>query len=159
MSTSNAESEIRERVESLARALRAKDVDALMDHYAPNVITFDVQPPLRVVGDAYRKNFERWFASVEGSIDYEMSDMTLAAGENVGFCGFLARVRGGRAAGERFDYSVRVTSCFVKRNGEWKVSHEHVSLPVDMTTGEPRVASSEGTERTCARCEARVRVV
>jgi ketosteroid isomerase-like protein len=135
MPTIKDESEIRERVESLARALRAKDVDTLMEHYAPDVITFDVQPPLRVVGAGYRKKFERWFASVEGPIDYEMSDTTVAADKNVAFCGFLARVRGARASGERFDYSVRVTSCFVKQNGEWKVSHEHVSLPVDMATG------------------------
>ena len=58
---------IRERVDALAQALRAKDIDGLMAHYAPDVVTFDVLPPAQVQGaDAYRKNFEAWFASVSG---------------------------------------------------------------------------------------------
>jgi ketosteroid isomerase-like protein len=36
---------IREHVESLAQALRARDIDALMAHYAPDVVTFDLRPP------------------------------------------------------------------------------------------------------------------
>jgi ketosteroid isomerase-like protein len=31
--------------------------------------------------------------------------------------------------GEKTDYWVRVTSGFQKINGQWKITHEHVSLP------------------------------
>ncbi len=127
------DSALRERVESLAQAIRAKDVDAVMAHYAPDVVTYDVMPPLETRGaDAYRKNFERWFASMQGPIDYEMVDPRISMGDNHAFCHCLSHVRGTRAGGAKADYWVRVTACFQKVNGQWLVNHEHVSLPAQM---------------------------
>jgi ketosteroid isomerase-like protein len=40
---------IRQRVEDLAKALRAKDIDAVMSFFAPNLVSFDIAPPLRSV--------------------------------------------------------------------------------------------------------------
>ena len=71
------DAQIRARIDTLAQALRAKDIDALMAHYAPDVVTFDL-PPLQTQGaDAYRNNFEAWFASVQGPIDYEIHDLRI----------------------------------------------------------------------------------
>jgi ketosteroid isomerase-like protein len=41
-----SEEQIRARLESLAKALRAKDIGALMAHYASDNVTFDLRPPL-----------------------------------------------------------------------------------------------------------------
>jgi hypothetical protein len=69
--------QIRERIEAWAQALRAKDLNALMAHYAPDIVTFDVMPLQSLGADAYRKNFEAWFASVQGPIDYEIRDLRI----------------------------------------------------------------------------------
>ena len=124
---------VRERLESLAQAIRARDVEAVMTHYAPDIVVFDVMPPLAVQGaDDYRKNFERWFASMQGPIDYEMNDLRISMSESHAFCHFLGHVKGARAGGEKVDYSVRVTTCLQKANGQWLVGHEHVSMPATM---------------------------
>ena len=128
-----AEAPIRERIETLAQAIRDKNVDALMTHYAPDVYVFDVLPPLEVDGtDEYRKNYERWFASMQGPIDYEMNDLHISMSESHAFCFCLGHVKGMRPGGEKVDYWVRVTSCLQKANGQWLVGHEHVSKPVMM---------------------------
>ena len=128
-----AEAPVRERIETLAQAIRDKNVDALMTHYAPDVYVFDVLPPLEVDGtDAYRKNYERWFASMQGPIDYEMNDLHISMSESHAFCFCLGHVKGMRPGGEKVDYWVRVTSCLQKANGQWLVGHEHVSKPVMM---------------------------
>jgi len=124
---------VRERLESLAQAIRARDVEAVMTHYAPDIVVFDVMPPLAVQGaNDYRKNFERWFASMQGPIDYEMNDLRISMSESHAFCHFLGHVKGARAGGEKVDYSVRVTTCLQKANGQWLVGHEHVSMPATM---------------------------
>jgi uncharacterized protein (TIGR02246 family) len=129
------DAQIRECMDALAQALRAKDIDALMAHYAPGVVTFDVRPPLQVQGvDAYRRNFEAWFASVQGPIDYEMRDSRITMSGDVAFCHSLIHVKSTRTTGERADYWVRVTSGFQKLNGRWTVTHEHVSVPINMET-------------------------
>jgi ketosteroid isomerase-like protein len=70
------DAQIRESMDAGAQALRAKDINAVMAHYAPDNVTVDLRPPMQVLGaDAYRNNFEAWFASVQGPIDYEIRDL------------------------------------------------------------------------------------
>src|SRR5687767_8732795 len=103
---------VRARIESLAQAIRDKDVDALMAHYAPDVIVYDVRPPLEVQGaDAYRKNFERWFGAMIGPIEYEMNDVRISMSETHAFCHCLSRIKGTWKSGEKADYWVRLTTC------------------------------------------------
>ena len=124
---------IRDRVETLAQAIRDKDIDALMTHYAPDVVAYDVMPPSSVQGATdYRKNFERWFASMQGPIDYEMNELRVSMSESHAFCHSLGHIRGKRSNGQSADYWVRVTTCFQKTNGQWLVGHEHVSMPATM---------------------------
>ena len=124
---------VRDRVTSLAQAIRDKDIDSLMTHYAPDVVAYDVTPPLAVLSAAdYRKKFEQWFASMRGPIDYEMDDLRISMSESHAFCHCVSHVRGTRTDGENADYWVRVTTCFQKANGQWLVGHEHVSMPVTM---------------------------
>lgn len=108
-------------------------INAVMAHYAPDNVTFDLMPPLQVLGaGAYRKNFESWFASVQGPIDYEMRDLRIATSDDVAFCHYLGHVKSTRTNGAKSDYWVRVSSGFRRVNGQWLISHEHVSMPVDM---------------------------
>jgi uncharacterized protein (TIGR02246 family) len=135
VASENEDLQIRQQIESLVRALRAKDIDALMAHYAPDVVTFDLRPPPQIQGaNAYRKNFEAWFASVRGSIDYETRDLSTTVRGDVAFCHSLNHVKSTRTTGERADYWVRVTSGLRKINGRWLIAHEHVSMPIDMAT-------------------------
>lgn len=133
--TTTEDAQIRERLDTLVRALRAKDISALMAHYALDTITFDFRPPLQIQSaDAYRKNFEAWFASVQGPIDYQVRDLRITTSDAVAFCHSLSHVGSTRTTGEKADYWVRVTSGFQKMNGQWMITHEHVSAPINMET-------------------------
>ena len=127
------DSSVRDRVVTLAQAIRNKDVDAVMAHYAPDVVVFDVMRPMCVQGaDDYRKNFERWFASMQGPIDYQMNDLRISMSQGHAFAHALSHIKGTRTNGEIADYWVRVTTCFQRANGQWLVGHEHVSMPATM---------------------------
>jgi ketosteroid isomerase-like protein len=129
------EAEIRKAVDELAQALSAKDVEALMPRYAPDTVVFDLRPPHRITGaDAYRRNFEAWFASVNGPINYEVRELLVSARDDVAFCHSLCHVRSKRTNGDNADYWVRVTSGWRKIGGRWMISHEHISMPIDLQT-------------------------
>jgi ketosteroid isomerase-like protein len=128
----HADAEIREHITSMSEAIRAKDVDALMTHYAPDVVVSDVTSPLDVQGaDAYRKKFERWFGAMSGPVDYEMHDLNVSVDHDVGQSFFTSHIRATRTNGAKADYWVRVNTEFQKVNGEWLVGHEHISIPAD----------------------------
>ena len=133
--TTQDETEIRERLNAWTRALHAKDLKALMALYAPDVITFDLMPPHQVPdAEHYRNNFERWFEAMPGPIEYEMHALHITQSGDAAFCHCLGHVQGTRANEERADYWVRVTVGFQKRNGEWLMTHDHISMPLDMET-------------------------
>ena len=120
---------LRKRIEELSQAIRDKDVERLMTLYAPDVVVFDAQPPLETRGaGAYRQNFERWFATFEGPISFELKNLRVVPGEFTAFCHYLALIVGSKAGGRTSGYWARGTTCFERREGEWLVTHEHISM-------------------------------
>jgi ketosteroid isomerase-like protein len=127
------EAQIRELIDGWAKALRAKDIDGVMSHYAPEILVFDIAPPLLYRGaNAYRKNYEEWFATWQGPIGYEIRDPSITVGDDVAFSHSLNRIYGKRTDGEKTGVWVRVTACFRKINGKWLIAHEHISVPLYM---------------------------
>jgi uncharacterized protein (TIGR02246 family) len=134
-STASDEAQIRQLIAQWGQALHAKDLNTLMSYYAPDILTFDILPPLQYQEiDAYRKNFEAWFTSVQGPLEYETRDLRITTGEDVAFCHSLNRVRSTMTTGETTQTWVRVTVGFRKIEGTWRITHEHVSVPCDLET-------------------------
>jgi ketosteroid isomerase-like protein len=64
-----AEALIRQRIEDSVKALRAKDIDGVMSLYAPNIVSFDITPPLRYVGvEGKRQAWQEAFAGSRGPL-------------------------------------------------------------------------------------------
>jgi ketosteroid isomerase-like protein len=131
MSTGNSpESALRQRIEGLAQAIRDKSLDVLMSHYAPDVVVYDVYPPLETRGAAgYRANFERWFSSVRGPIDYRMQDLKVIPCGSHSVFRCICHIKASGNDGQPMEYSVRLTSVLESRGANWLVTHEHVSMP------------------------------
>ena len=126
----NVQSLLRLRVEAIAQAIRDKNLDQLMTFYARNVEVFDVRASLNVPGAAaYRNNVEHWFDSFEGPLGFELHNLRIVPGDRSAFCHYLALVTGSRPEGRVSGYWVRGTTCFERRDGEWLVTHEHISMP------------------------------
>ena len=50
------EAEIRQRIDKLEAAIRVMDLNSVMSIYAPDIVSFDLEPPLQHVGaEAKRK--------------------------------------------------------------------------------------------------------
>jgi ketosteroid isomerase-like protein len=132
---STDEAQVRARMEAWATALRAKDLDGLMAHYAEDILVFDLAPPLQYEGKAaYRKNWGDWFPSFQGPVGYEIRGLSIATGGDLAFCRSLNRISGIRTSGEKTDVWVRATVGLRKIGGKWMVAHEHFSVPINMET-------------------------
>ena len=119
-----------------ADAMGARDIDRVMALYADDVVYFDLVPPLRYVGaDALRARFLDWFARWEGAIGQETHELDVVADERVAAAHMLIRAHGTLLGGRDLDYFVRVTNICARSGSGWSITHEHVSLPVDMASG------------------------
>ncbi len=132
----NEEAEITRVIEGGVEAFRARDIDGMMSMYAPELVSFDLVPPLRYVGaDAYRKRWEETFSSFQGPIGYEMHDLSITVGDDVAFAHSLNRLSGTLTTGQKTDLWLRSTVCWRRVNGTWLIVHTHVSVPVDVEQG------------------------
>jgi uncharacterized protein (TIGR02246 family) len=132
----NEETELRQLIDEWTKALRAKDIDGVMANYAPDVVVFGITGPLKYSGwKQHREFWENMFKTIDGPIDYEMRDLTITAKGDVAFSHGINRM-GGRSKKGPEDTWIRVTVCYRRTNGKWLVTHEHVSVPFDMKTGQ-----------------------
>jgi uncharacterized protein (TIGR02246 family) len=136
----NPESEIRALLDKAVKATRAKDVDALMRHYAPDVLAFDVIDPLQYTGaDALRQQAAAWFSSFDGAIHYELAAVSVAAAGDIAFCHSLSHVVGSRTDGGKLDMWWRTTYGLRRTNNAWMITHVHNSVPFDPGSGRASV--------------------
>ena len=129
-------SEVRALVDRWSEAIRRKDIDRLMALYAPDIVYFDVVPPLHYTGsDALRRNFLRWFDVWESAIGVELRDLRILASGDLAVAHLLHRTSGTLKRGRQVGYWVRATICCQRFDQGWVIMHEHISLPVDVANG------------------------
>jgi ketosteroid isomerase-like protein len=129
------EAEIRNILEDQSKALHAKDAEALAAHHAPEILSYDLAPPLMTRGTDV-PGTRAWLATWQGPIESEVHDLSIAAGDGVAFSTSLNRMRGTKTDGARIDLWVRATVGYRKIEGRWMVIHEHVSVPFYMDGSE-----------------------
>jgi ketosteroid isomerase-like protein len=131
VATTTTEADVRTVIDDWADALRAKDAEGVVARQAPDFVQFALAPPLQATG-LDRKGLEDWFSSWDGPIDYEIRDQRITAGEHVAFSHSLNRMKAKTTGGKRTELWFRQTLCFSRIGSEWKISHEHDSVPFYM---------------------------
>jgi ketosteroid isomerase-like protein len=132
----NDESQIHSLRENLTNALRAKDANGVVSHFAAETVMFVLAPPLQYkTGENApgSKGIQEWFDSFSGAIGYEVRELQITAGETVAFCHSLNRISGTKSdGGEKTDIWIRETLGLRKIEGDWKIAHQHQSVPFYM---------------------------
>jgi ketosteroid isomerase-like protein len=132
----STQSDVRTLIDNQSEAIRTKDVDRLMSLYSPDVVYFDVVPPLQYAGAAaLRGRFLQWFDGYSGSLGMDIRDLNILASGDIAVAHWLSRVSGTLKNGREVGSWVRATSCCQWSHHEWLITHEHISLPADLTTG------------------------
>jgi ketosteroid isomerase-like protein len=130
------ESEVKALLDRRSEAMQMKDIDRLMPLYSPDIVYFDIVPPLRYVGTAaLRDRFLDWFGRWEGGIGLENRELNVLVSADVAAVHMLIRASGALKDGGEVGYWVRTSNGCQRSNDGWLITHEHVSLPVDMASG------------------------
>ena len=132
------EAEIRRLIADWSRALEAKDLDGLVAKYVDDAVLYDVKPPYLTRGPAaIRQVWQDCLPYFPAKFKSEHRDLKISVGGDVAFVFGLHHMKPidppDHPAGQSW---IRVTACYRKVGGAWKVAHEHVSMPFDCTTGQ-----------------------
>ena len=132
----NATHEIETLIENYRQAVIAKDIDKLMPLYAEDIVSYDAVKALEFRGKAaYRAHWEECMEMCQGAHKFDFSHRNIVADEHIAFAHWLAHCGGTNEQGETQACWMRVTACYRRDAGQWRIVHEHWSAPFDMTSG------------------------
>ena len=130
------EAQLRDMIDQWRDAVRRKDIDALLQHYSPRLVSFDAWGALSNPLSVYREHWEACFNGHDGPLEFGHHDLQLTVGERVAFCHCIIELGGTMVDGTKHRFRGRGTICFEKVDGRWQVTHEHASAPFDPMTGQ-----------------------
>jgi ketosteroid isomerase-like protein len=123
--------------DAFEQAIKVKDLDRIMEQYATDVVAFDAVGALQFKGvEEYRAHWQRCFEFCQGEGFFESHELHVDIGGELACSRMLTHCGGSSAEGEMQSAWMRGTRVWSRRNGEWKVIHEHFSMPFDMQTGQ-----------------------
>ncbi|MHA7140439.1 MULTISPECIES: YybH family protein [unclassified Arthrobacter] len=131
------EESITQVLEQYAAAVFGKDVDALLALYDDDVRVFDLWDVWSHQGaDPWRESVAGWFASVgDERVRVDFDDVQTLVTEDLATVHAIITYRDiGPDDVEQDSMQNRLTWVLGRRDGDWKIVHEHTSAPVNGET-------------------------
>lgn len=120
-----------ELLEDWAEATRLDKRDEVLAHHDPNVVIYDVLPPLKYESAAaYRASWDEWQPQQTEPGIFALHDLTVIVGHDVAFAYGFIHCGGTKPDGTTFEDWIRATFCLRKLAGEWRITHQHNSAPM-----------------------------
>jgi uncharacterized protein (TIGR02246 family) len=128
--TSRDETEIQALIERWAKAVRDENREAIRANHDSDVLMFDVPPPFSSHGlDAYMATWETFFSAAEKPVAFNLRDLKITAGNDVAFVTATGHCVNIDPKVGREELQFRLTIGLRKIDGQWRITHEHHSLP------------------------------
>ena len=112
----------------------AKDLDGLMEHIAPDIVSYEHAGPLQHVGIEDVREVCRRGLDSAGRIEFDIPHLTVHASGDLAVAWGLDRI-----TADDVEFRSRATRIFQRRDGDWQMTHQHLSVPTsDIQTGNVR---------------------
>ena len=123
-------------VKAYQTAVYAKDVDAFVFLYHPDVRVFDMWSEWSYDGlKAWRAMVSDWFGSLGTErVQVDVGEIRTTLGGEVAVVHAFITYRGLSAEGEELRAMSNRVTWTLKQNDGWKIIHEHTSAPADFKT-------------------------
>ena len=111
------------------------DVDQIMAFYAPDCVLYDVVAPLQFVGEeAIRKDVVDLFGAL-ASLKIALQEIAVAGQDGFAVARCILELTSVGRKGVLSRMTCRLTDCWQKRDGRWRLIHQHASMPGDLRAG------------------------
>ncbi len=129
----SVEAQIHQRVQDFMAACESGNRDLIQSFYSVDVVAYDCPPKLRFTGrDQYMKSWDKWFLSqFEFPVRYERQEERIRADGDLAVVNSILHFQG-RYIGVESETAawLRQTLVFARIADEWRIVHEHISVPV-----------------------------
>lgn len=135
MNVQQEEARIRALIDTWVGATLKRDVPRVTALYVSDVVSFDAIGPLQVRGiEAWAAHWRACMEQCPGDMHFRIDDIHVEVGGDVAFSRFLLHCGATLPDGIVHSGWMRGTACYRRVNGEWKIAHDHCSVPFDPET-------------------------
>jgi len=132
----HANAELHALLESWLSAVQACDVAAITRHYSRDILAFDAVKQLQFRGvEAYGTHWAECLQMCTQH-SFEMHQLSFEVSGDIAFGHYLAHCGGTDKDGVRSASWARATLGLRREQGQWRIAHEHFSIPFDPATGQ-----------------------
>lgn len=128
------EAAIRQLIDETQKDICARNIPAIMARYAADAVSFDAIPPLVHDLETLRKNWEMCFSCTEGGLESSIRDLHVTVSDEVAFSHGLLDFTHSVGTPNQLKCCMRMTTCYRKIEGQWKIVRDHCSAPFDPQT-------------------------
>jgi ketosteroid isomerase-like protein len=130
MKQSTANAQIAAAMEAVRQGLLKRDARIVAGAYAPDAVIFDLAPPLAHSIDV--DQLAKWLEGWGGPVDQKLQNFKFTVDGDLAVGHGLIRVSTHTKSGEDAAWWMRATVCLARQSGDWKIVHEHTSVPFYM---------------------------
>jgi ketosteroid isomerase-like protein len=126
------EARIKALLETWADAVRRHDLGAILAHHERDMVMFDVPPPLQSLGiDAYARTWDLFFRYHKPGKPFDIRELAITAGADVAFAVAIMWCGPDSSSNpaDKDGFLFRLTVGLRKVDGDWRIAHEHHSVP------------------------------
>ena len=128
--TDTEENRIKALLEAWAEAVRQHDLPAILAHHDPDMVMFDLPPPLQCRGiKAYEQTWDLFFRYHKPGAAFDFHELAVTAGQDVAFAVAIMRCKSSSNPADKDGFLFRLTVGLRKIHGHWRIAHEHHSEP------------------------------
>jgi ketosteroid isomerase-like protein len=126
------EARIKALLEDWADAVRRHDLPAILAHHDSDIVMFDLPPPLQCKGmDAYEQTWDLLFRYHKPGTAFDFRELSITAGVDVAFASAIMWCGPDSSPNpiDKDGFLFRLTVGLQKVGGNWRIAHEHHSVP------------------------------
>lgn len=126
------EQAIRTLLENWADAVRRHDLPAILAHHDPQMLMFDLPPPLQCKGiGAYEETWGLMFRYHRVGAAFDFRELNVSAGSDIAFATAIMWCGPDSSSNpmDKDGFLFRLTVGMRKVDGDWRITHEHHSVP------------------------------
>ena len=119
-------------LEAWADAVRRHDLPAILAHHEPDIVMFDLPPPLQCKGiEAYKQTWDLFFRYHKPGAAFDIQELAVTAGQDVVFAVAIMRYGPDSSSNpaDKDGFLFRLTVGLRRVDGDWRIAHEHHSEP------------------------------
>jgi ketosteroid isomerase-like protein len=124
------ETAIRVLIERWSQAVRDQNRPGIRADHDADLLLFDVPPPFLSRGlEAYMATWDTFYAWSEEPVSFSLHDIHITCGQDVAFATATGQCATSGSDGKREPLEFRLTMGLCKIAEQWRITHEHHSVP------------------------------